>query len=105
MLACFNQLTSRRWMALMDPGNHPPIDILPFLQNLHEFMASWKTEAREVRGLQRGLFMRLLEECEERVAAGEETPFYMADILKSKESLGLEREQIAWASRIRDLRV
>ncbi|KAL1736902.1 cytochrome P450 [Schizophyllum commune] len=85
-----------RWMALMDPGEHPPIDMLPFLQKLPEFMASWKTEAREVRGLQRGLFMRLLEECEERVAAGEETPFYMGDILKSKESLGLEREQIAY---------
>ncbi|KAL1673429.1 cytochrome P450 [Schizophyllum commune] len=85
-----------RWMALMDPGNHPPIDMLPFLQKLPEFMASWKTEAREVRGLQRGLFMRLLEECEERVSAGEETPFYMADILKNKESLGLEREQIAY---------
>ncbi|KAL1719677.1 cytochrome P450 [Schizophyllum commune] len=85
-----------RWMALMDPGNHPPIDMLPFLQKLPEFLASWKTEAREVRGLQRGLFMRLLEECEGRVAAGEETPFYMADILKSKESLGLEREQIAY---------
>ena len=90
-----NQRTPRRWMALMDPGNHPPIDMLPFLQKLPEFMANWKTEAREVRGLQRGLFMRLLGECEERVSAREETPFYMADILKSKESLGLEREQIA----------
>ncbi|KAL1663426.1 cytochrome P450 [Schizophyllum commune] len=85
-----------RWMALMDPGNHPPIDMLPFLQKLPEFMASWKTEAREVRRLQRGLFMRLLEECEERVTAGEETPFYMADILKSQENLGLDREQIAY---------
>ena len=79
----------------MDPGNHPPIDMLPFLQKLPEFLASWKTEAREVRVLQRGLFIKLLEECEERVSAREETPFYMADILKSKESLGLEREQIA----------
>ncbi|KAL1677857.1 cytochrome P450 [Schizophyllum commune] len=85
-----------RWLTLMAPGNHPPVDMFPFLQKLPEFMAPWKTEAREVRRLQRGLFMRLLEECEERVAGGEDTPFYMADIIRSKESLGLEREQLAY---------
>ena len=79
----------------MAPGNHPPVDMFPFLQKLPEFLAPWKTEAREVRKLQRGLFMRLLEECEERVATGEDTPFYMADILRSRENLGLEREQLA----------
>ncbi|KAL1704617.1 cytochrome P450 [Schizophyllum commune] len=85
-----------RWLTLMAPGNHPPVDMFPFLQKLPEFLAPWKTEAREVRRLQRGLFMRLLEECEERVATGDDTPFYMADILRSQESLGLEREQLAY---------
>ncbi|KAI5896382.1 cytochrome P450 [Schizophyllum commune H4-8] len=85
-----------RWLTLMEPGNHPPVDIFPFLQRLPEFMAPWKTEAREVRRLQRGLFMRLLEECEERVTTGGNTPFYMADIIRSKESLGLDREQLAY---------
>ncbi|KAI5827795.1 cytochrome P450 [Schizophyllum commune Tattone D] len=85
-----------RWLTLMAPGNHPPVDMFPFLQKLPEFLAPWKTEAREVRKLQRGLFMRLLEECEERVATGDDTPFYMADILRSQESLGLEREQLAY---------
>ena len=82
----------------MAPGNHPPVDMFPFLQRLPEFLAPWKTEAREVRKLQRGLFMRLLEECEERLATGDDTPFYMADILRSQESLGLEREQLAYVA-------
>ncbi|KAL1744063.1 cytochrome P450 [Schizophyllum fasciatum] len=83
-----------RWLTLLD--NHPPMDLFPFLQKVPEFLASWKTEAREIRKSQRGLFMQLLGECEERVASGEDTPFYMADILRSKESLGLEREQLAY---------
>ena len=84
-----------RWITLLAPGNHPPVDMFPFLQKLPEFIAPWKAEAREVRRLQRGLFMSLLEECEARIAASEDTSFYMADILRSKETLGLEKEQLA----------
>ncbi|KAF9024672.1 cytochrome P450 [Hymenopellis radicata] len=85
-----------RWAAYLAPGAHPPLDMLPILKYLPEFLAAWKTEARELRRLQRHLFFTALDECEERLRRGEGNDCYLEELIQRKDELGLSRDQIAY---------
>ncbi|VUC36506.1 unnamed protein product [Clonostachys rosea] len=37
------------WLELLEPGNAPPVDMVPMLRWIPEKFASWKTDARYVR--------------------------------------------------------
>ncbi|CAG9957146.1 unnamed protein product [Clonostachys rosea f. rosea IK726] len=37
------------WLELLEPGNAPPVDMVPMLRWIPERFASWKTDARYVR--------------------------------------------------------
>ncbi|CAH0022322.1 unnamed protein product [Clonostachys rhizophaga] len=37
------------WLELLEPGNAPPVDMVPMLRWIPERLASWKTDARYVR--------------------------------------------------------
>lgn len=80
------------WELALEPGAHPPIDILPFLRYIPRRWASWKGLCEDTRKLQRDLYFGLLEECEEKVGKGEENGCYMEEIIKRREELGLDRE-------------
>lgn len=41
------------WLQLLEPGNAPPVDFLPFLRWVPECYADWKTKARTVREFMR----------------------------------------------------
>jgi hypothetical protein len=82
------------WGHVLEPGAHPPVDMLPFLKYIPERWAPWKSLCREVRRLQRELYFGLLEECEQRVASvshgGQEA--FMDGVVRRQAELGLTRE-------------
>ena len=43
-----------QFTALLEPGATPPVAAFPFLKWLPEFLASWKTKAKEIREEQGG---------------------------------------------------
>ena len=84
-----------RFDALVTPVHNFFLDVFPVAWKLPAFISPWKREAREVGRERRELYMKLLGECEERMAAKEDAAFYMADVLRNQDDLGLEREQVA----------
>ncbi|EIN10089.1 cytochrome P450 [Punctularia strigosozonata HHB-11173 SS5] len=86
------------WEHVLEPGAHPPIDILPFLRYTPERWAPWKSLCREVRRLQRELYFGLLEECEQRVADGsaDGQESFMDEVVRHRDDLGLTQEMAGY---------
>lgn len=85
------------WEMVHEQGAHPPIDLFPFLKYVPERWARWKTLCNQTRKLQRDLYFGLLDECEERLARGEENGCFMDEVIKGRERFGLDREMLAYA--------
>ncbi|PBK75563.1 cytochrome P450 [Armillaria solidipes] len=77
------------WELVLEPGAHPPLDLLPFLRHLP---GAWKRLCKETRHLQRQLYFGLLDECQERLQHGQENGCFMENILQNQELLGFNRE-------------
>lgn len=45
------------WEAVLAPGAHPPVDLMPYLKYVPERWAPWKTLCKEIRKLQMGLYL------------------------------------------------
>ncbi|KAJ7586994.1 cytochrome P450 [Mycena floridula] len=84
------------WSALMEPGAHPPVDLLPFLRYVPERWAPWKKACKELRSLQRNIYLGLFDDCENRVRKGEGNGSYMEEVLEQQDVLGIDRELIAY---------
>ena len=80
------------WEHALEPGAHPPIDLLPILQSIPAPFAKWKQLAAEVRTLQRQLYFGLLDEVQSRIKRGEQNGCWMETILERAEEWGLDRE-------------
>ncbi|KAK7032178.1 hypothetical protein VNI00_013352 [Paramarasmius palmivorus] len=76
----------------------PPVDLLPFLDYIPERWAWWKGLALDTRAKQRRLYFGLLDECEKRMAKGEENGSYMEEVLVRQKELGLSKEMIGSAA-------
>lgn len=50
------------WEHTLEPGAHPPVDLLPFLKYIPERWAHWKGLCADVRKRQRDLYFGLLTE-------------------------------------------
>ncbi|KAF9269296.1 cytochrome P450, partial [Marasmius fiardii PR-910] len=87
---------NRLFSETLEPGAHPPVDLLPFLNYIPERWALWKRRAREVRRLQRELYFSLVDECEKRIGEGEENGCYMEEVLARQKEFGLTREMIGY---------
>ncbi|EIN10090.1 cytochrome P450, partial [Punctularia strigosozonata HHB-11173 SS5] len=88
----------RRWEQALELGAHPPVDMLPFLRYVPERWALWKRISREIREVQRGLYMKLLCECEERIRSGTQDgiPTFMDEVIKQQDELGMTREMACY---------
>ncbi|KAG7451082.1 cytochrome P450 [Guyanagaster necrorhizus] len=76
------------WELVLEPGAHPPVDLLPFLRHLP---GAWKDLCKEARQLQRNLYFGLLDECQARLQNGQANGCFMEKVLQNQE-LGLNRE-------------
>ncbi|KAJ7595473.1 cytochrome P450, partial [Mycena floridula] len=84
------------WGKLLEPGAHPPVDLLPFLKYVPERWAPWKRACKEIRSLQRDLYFGLLDQCENRLRNGEGNGSYMEKVLERQEALGIDRELVGY---------
>ncbi|KAF9024635.1 cytochrome P450 [Hymenopellis radicata] len=73
-----------------------PVDMVPILKYLPEFLAPWKKESRELRRMQHKLHYTALRECEERLERGEGNDCYLEELIRQQDELALSRDQIAW---------
>jgi len=80
------------WERALEPGAHPPVDLIPILKRVPERWASWKTLCKEVRRLQQKLYFSLLSECEERLKTGIPTGCFLEEVIERREEFGLTRE-------------
>lgn len=72
------------------------MDLIPILKRIPERFAPWKTQARLVRDLQRKLYFGLLDECEKRVASGNENGCFMEEVLAKRKELELDHELVGY---------
>ncbi|KDQ57266.1 hypothetical protein JAAARDRAFT_35893 [Jaapia argillacea MUCL 33604] len=84
------------WEAALEPGAHPPVDLLPFLRYIPERWAPWKKLCKEVRKLQRELYFGLLGECEDRVWKGEDSGCFMDEVVLRQEEFAMSREMTGY---------
>lgn len=108
------------WEHALEPGAHPPVDLLPILQKVRpdraystlvsslvdvfglsenagqvpERFAAWKQLCTEVRRLQRKLYFGLLEEVEKRTARGEANGCWMETVCARAEEWSMDRELV-----------
>ncbi|KAJ3873641.1 cytochrome P450 [Lentinula edodes] len=80
------------WELALEPGAHPPVDVLPFLRYVPRRWAPWKALCDKTREAQRKLYFGLLDECMERVQRGKENGCYMEEVIKHQDEFGLDRE-------------
>ncbi|KAK0450101.1 cytochrome P450 [Armillaria borealis] len=77
------------WNHTLEPGAHPPLDLLPFLRYLP---GSWKVLCKQVRRLQRQMYFDLLDECQARLQHGQETGFFIERVLQNQKFFGVDSE-------------
>ncbi|KAG8966557.1 hypothetical protein FRC03_011695 [Tulasnella sp. 419] len=84
------------WEHALEPGAHPPVDLIPILQKVPERFASWKSLCKEVRRLQQRLYFGLLEEVEKRTARGEANGCWMETVCERAEEWGMNRQIVGY---------
>ncbi|KAK7455761.1 hypothetical protein VKT23_010793 [Stygiomarasmius scandens] len=99
------------WSLLMEPGRHPPIDLLPSIPFKFIFKhlipetwpgGRWRKEAREVKRLHREFYFELLERVEKRLENGKGIGAFMEQVvIDSQKSLkeggnGMSRDLMAY---------
>ncbi|KAK7681815.1 hypothetical protein QCA50_015162 [Cerrena zonata] len=88
--------TLRMWELLVQPGGHPPIDMIPILEHIPERWASWKTRCQEVKQRQQKLYFGLRDKCQERVNEDRRNGCFIEDLLDQQQKLGLNKELIGY---------
>ncbi|KAK7692833.1 hypothetical protein QCA50_004468 [Cerrena zonata] len=82
--------------ALLEPGAHPPIDLMPILEYIPERWASWKGICRGLRTKQQELYFRLRDKCEARIRENRRNGSFMESLFDQQEKLGLTRDIIGY---------
>ncbi|KAG9005193.1 hypothetical protein FRB90_010504 [Tulasnella sp. 427] len=80
----------------LQPGNIPPVDLIPAFKLVPERFAKWKTISRVQKEKIRHLYDGLVMNCEERVKRGEGNGCFVETLLERQESLGMTREMIMY---------
>ena len=83
---------------LQQPGVHPPVDLIPIMKYIPERWASWKTEVKITRNLQRKLYYGLLEHVETKLQTGSSNGCFMETVIEKGPGFGLDREAIGYGS-------
>lgn len=78
-----------KFMAVLEIGTAPPVDIFPILKLVPEQFAPWKTTVKTVRYLQERLFDRLLSKVENRLESGQLNGALLEEAIIHKQEWGL----------------
>ncbi|KAL2206006.1 cytochrome P450 [Sarocladium strictum] len=78
-------------------GATPPVDMFPILKYMPDFLAPWRSWARNIRKEHRALYFGLLRETQELVVQGKAPEdAFMVRLLNEQEKSGYDDEHIAY---------
>jgi cytochrome P450 len=89
------------WAGMLDQGSVPPIDVLPFLRYVPDFLTpwrGWRQRAASLKARQSSLYSELFHEAKKRVEDGKSQDSFIAGLLRDQDKDGysmLELEYIA----------
>jgi hypothetical protein len=89
---------AHRLIALLEPGSHPPIDLIPILKFVPERWAPWKSEVKIIRHIHKKLYFGLLEKFEQRLAQGTSVACFMESFVERAPRMGLDRTDVGQVS-------
>jgi cytochrome P450 len=69
-----------QWAALFDKGQTPPLEFLPWLEYVPEWMTpwrGWRAKTDEIQKLQSTIYQELLDDTKKRLASGKEDDCFL----------------------------
>lgn len=84
------------WERILEPGATPPLDLLPILQYIPEFLAPWKAGCREIRNRQQNLYFGLRDMCAKRMKDGRRNGCFLEDIIDLQEKWGIDSATVGY---------
>ncbi|KIM35572.1 hypothetical protein M413DRAFT_32429 [Hebeloma cylindrosporum] len=85
-----------KWIDLLAPTSHPPVDMIPILKKVPERFAPWKTICKEVRAGQQKIYTRLLDQVERRMARGDGNGCSMEMVCARAKEWNLDSESLLY---------
>lgn len=85
-----------RFLALMEPGATPPVDMITFLQYLPDFMCWWKREAKAIRRDEKKLYAELVDETRSRSQQGKSPDCFLIHMFEEQRKHGISDEWLGY---------
>lgn len=83
----------RRFMAALEFGTAPPVDIFPILKYVPKRYAKWKREGEEIRHLHEVLYERLTDDVIARMNSGMGNGAFMEDAVRNAQDWGMKNKE------------
>jgi cytochrome P450 len=86
-----------QWAALFDKGQAPPLEFLPWLEYVPEWLTpwrGWRTKTDNLQKLQSTIYQDLLENTKKRLASGIGEDCFLARLLKKQDVDGYSDEEL-----------
>ena len=87
-----------RFLALMEPGATPPVDMLPFLQYLPDFMSPWKRTAKAIRRDEKKLYQDLIDETRSKMHKGKSFDCFLIHMFEDQKRHGMSDEWLGYTA-------
>jgi hypothetical protein len=81
-------------VTLLEPGAHPPLDLIPILKLIPERWARWKTEVKATKQLRGNVFIPLLEMIEWRLNRGDSIGCFIEAFIEKMQTTDMDRDDI-----------
>ena len=85
-----------RFLALMEPGATPPVDVLTLLQYLPDSMAWWKREAKAIRKDEKKLYANLVGETRAKVERGKSPDCFLMKMFEDQKRYNISDEWLGY---------
>ena len=85
-----------RFLALMEPGATPPVDMITFLQYLPDSMSWWKREAKAIRRDQLQLYTELVNETKAKMRRGRCPDCFLTRLIEDQKRHSISDEWLGY---------
>ena len=85
-----------QWASLLEPGAHPPVDVLPILKHVPARWAPWKGICKDIRSRQFKLYEGLVELCNRRIMQNTRNGCALEVVLDNRKESGDTHELIRY---------
>ncbi|KIW32629.1 uncharacterized protein PV07_04160 [Cladophialophora immunda] len=85
-----------RFLALMEPGATPPVDAVPLLQYLPDWLSWWKREAKAIRRDEKKLYAALVDETRIKLNQGKSPDCFLIHMFEDQRKHGISDEWLGY---------